>query len=203
MMQPDEKANNLLEHLKHQLAKGWSSYLVAKYVRDARVSKSINSLRWFLGITEEACIEAAILALSRIVVSQHSSISIQYLLAYLEQNPNAFPHIVADVLRKQVAFDQKRLETISTTIENIKEQRDRTLAHLDKRHVDNPAAVYNHLPLDYQEVERVFELLLDIINRYTGFMKPSVEFTLKNMEPDIADDIRYLTELIRDDDARP
>lgn len=202
-MQPDEKAKQLIGHIMHQLNKGWGRHLVAKHVHEIRASKAINSLHWFLGITEDASIESAILALSRIVVPQRSSISIQYLLNYLEQNPSAFSHISVDTLREQVAVDKKSLETVSTVIENIKEQRDRTVTHLDRRHVDNPAAVYNHPPLNYQEVEKVFMLLLEIINHYNSYMKPSTEFILHQIDVGIAEDIRYLSRIIQEDDAKP
>jgi len=203
MMQPDEKARDLIGHIQHQIAKGWGRYLVAKYVHSARASKSVNSLHWLLGITEDATIEAAILALSRIVVSHKSSISVEYLLDYLEQNPSAFSHVGTDALRKQVATDRKDLAAIAKTIENIKEQRDRTIAHLDKLHVNDPEAVYSHPPLQYQELDQVFMLLLRIVNHYTGLMRPSEEFTLAQMESGITGDIDYLTKLIQEDDARP
>lgn len=203
IMQPKEKANALIGHITYQLETAWGRFLVAKYIYKLRSSKAINSLHWFLGITEDASMEASILALSRIVVPHRSSISIQYLLDYLEQNPLAFPHISSNTLREQVATDRKSLEAISAIINNIKDQRDTTVAHLDKRHVNNPAAVYSYPPLNYQEVEDVFSRLLNIINNYNELTKPSREIFLHPIDIGVSEDMDYLARLIKEDNAKP
>jgi hypothetical protein len=176
---------------------------VAKHVHDARSSQRINCAYYFFNTVEEACIESAILALSRVIVPNNDSINVQYLLNYSEQNHHAFPRADQQTIADSVQQHRQQLASISSLIANIKEQRDRTVAHLDRKHVTNPSAVYAYPPLNYMEIESVFGLLLRIINTYSGYLVPSEDIRLDDIEPSVVDDMSYLIKLIEQDNARP
>lgn len=202
MSSPDQKTRDLIGHLAHQLFKGWAAFQVAKNVYRGRTSQRVNSVHWFFGIVEETSIETAILYLSKIIIPQRSSISIQYLLNYVEQNPQSFPKIQEEVLRNIIREDRDQLETINTLTANVKEQRDRTIAHLDKLHVNNPSGVYSHPPLDYNEVENAFRMLLAMLNHYSGLIMPSEDITIAGVSESISEDYDYLIGLIEEDNRR-
>lgn len=198
-----QKARDIIGHLAHQLAKGWGAFLVAKRIHEIQASKRINCVHYFFGITEESCIESAILALSRVIVSHDDSINIQYLLNYAEQNHQIFSRAGRQEIMDRVQQHREQLNAISSLIANIKEQRDRTVAHLDRKHITNPSAVYTHPPLNYREVENTFGLLLSIINTYSGYMSPSEEIRLDNIDSGVIEDLNYLVGLIEQENAQP
>jgi len=203
MNPPDQTVRDIIGHLACQLAKSWQAFLVAKYVHEARSVGRINCSHYFFDSVEESCLEVAILVLAKIVVPNDDSINIHYLLNYSEQNPEAYRSSHEKVIRDCVLQHKKQLENIAPLIANIKEQRDHTIAHLDKKHIKNPSAVYTHPPLDYREVENLYRLLLGAINAYSGYLVPSDDIHLDNIAPEVAGDLQYLTKLIERDNAKP
>ena len=199
----DQRVRDIIGHLTHQLANGWGAFLVARHIHEARASRQINCAHYFFSISEESCIESALLALSRVIVAHNDSINIQYLLSYVEQNHQAFPSVDEKTLTDSVSRHIQELNNISSLIANIREQRNRTIAHLDRRHVTNPSSVYTHPPLDYREVEQAFGLLLGIINTYSGYLRPSEEIRLDNIDAGIDEDSNYLVRLIEEANRRP
>jgi hypothetical protein len=202
MDETDQRARKILDYLANQINHGWGSFLVAKHIHLARVGRRINSAYYFFGIAEASCVETAAMALSRIFIPHDDSITIPYLLNYAEQNPQVFSRIDRPTILERIEEHRQELNSISSLISNLKEQRDHALAHLDKKHITNPDAVYTHPPLDYNEVEKTFPLALNIVNTYSRFLVPSNEFRLDSLEPGIVDDISYLTGLIMRDNAR-
>ncbi|MBN1318448.1 MAG: hypothetical protein JXA42_23410 [Anaerolineales bacterium] len=198
----DQKARDIIGHLAYQLARGWTTFVVAKHVHEARSGKRINCAHYFFNTVEESCIESAILALSRVLIPHIDSINVQYLLNYSEQNHRVFPRADQQTIIDNVQRHRQQLASISSLIANIKEQRDRTVAHLDRKHVTNPSAVYAYPPLNYLEIESVFSLLLCIINTYSGYLVPSEDIRLDDIEPSVVDDMSCLVKLIEQDNAR-
>jgi hypothetical protein len=202
MTLPDNKAREILMELTNLLQHGWGTLLVARHIQEARTSKRINSSHFYFSITENSCIESSIIALSKIIIPHDDSISIHYLLNYAEQNHNVFSRCNKQTILKTIREHRQQLLAISALIANIKEQRDHTLAHLDKKHITNPSIVHTYPPLNYVEVENTFELILNIINTYLGYLNPSYDFRLHSMDLRIAEDANYLIGLIERDNAK-
>jgi len=199
----DKKARDILRHLTNLLQEGWEAFLVAKHIHEALISKRIRSTYYFFNTTERSCIESAIIALSKIVIPHDDSISIQYLLNYVEQNSQVFSRAESQTIINNVKEHRQQLNAISPLIANIKEQRDHTIAHLDKRHITNPSSLYTYPPPNYIEVENAFELLLNMINTYLGYLVPSNDFRLHSLDARIAEDSNYLIGLIERDNTKP
>lgn len=199
----EQQIRDIIGHIAYQIARGWQAFHIAKYVHERRINKRINCAYYFFNGVEDSSIETAVLTLARLTIPHRDeSITISYLLNYAEQNREAFPQIQESTVLATIASHRRQLESLNSLVANIKEQRDKTIAHLDKLHVTNPSAVYTHPPIDYQEVERAFRLLLRIVNVYAGYLRPPEEIRLDDIVPNITDDIEYLTKLIEQDNAR-
>ena len=203
MTLPDNRAREILMQLTNLLQHGWGTLLVAKHIQEARTSKRINSSHFFFSITENSCIESSLIALSKIIIPHDDSISIHYLLNFAEQNHQVFSRSDKQTIIKIIREHRQQLLAISALIANIKEQRDHTLAHLDKKHITNPSIVHTYPPLNYVEVENAFELILNIINTYFGYLSPSYDFRLHSMDSRIAEDTNYLIGLLERDNVKP
>ena len=203
MSKSDRQIRDIIGHLAYQIAWGWQAFHIAKYVHERRANNRINCAHYFFNGVEASTIETAVLTLARLTIPHRDeSITINYLLNYVEQNREAFPQIQESAVLAAIAHHLSQLESLNSLVANIKEQRDKTIAHLDKLHVTNPSAVYTHPPIDFQEVERAFRLLLNIVNVYAGYLRPSEEIRLDDIVPNITDDIEYLTKLVEQDNAR-
>jgi hypothetical protein len=203
MSNSEKKIRDIIGRLAYQIAWGWQAFHIAKYVHERSANKRINCAHYFFNVVEASTMETAVLTLARLTIPHRDeSITINYLLNFVEQNREAFPHIQESTILAEIAHHRSQLESLNSLVANIKEQRDKTIAHLDKLHVTNPSAVYTHPPIDYQEVERAFRLLLNIVNVYAGYLRPSEEIRLDDIAPNITDDVEYLTNLIEQDNAR-
>jgi len=136
------------------------------------------------------------------LVPQADSISILYLLNFAEQNPSAFPKARREPLADVASRHKEQLRMLEPLIDNLKQQRDRTIAHLDKLHVTNPSAITSVPPLDYLEVEKVFKDSSELLNEYAGYLEPPTYIFLGALEPNVVEDVEYLTILIEHDDAK-
>lgn len=201
MSKASPKIRDILGYLSDQLARGWLAFLISKHLYRAFQSQQITCARYLFITTYLSCTESAILALSRLTIPNGDSINIEYLLNISEKNSQAFPHAHKEEILKAVLEHKQKLAAIGSLLANIKEQRDRTIAHLDKKYINNPAIITANPPIDMNEVEKVFQLILHIINRYKGYFESS-ELYLANFERNIEDDLGYLLHLIKEADER-
>jgi hypothetical protein len=192
----DQRVNQIILQLFNVLQEGWGAYLVAKNIHEARSNKKIGSLYSFFNITERSCIESALLSVSKLVIAHGDSINIFYLLNYIEQNPETLSGTDKKTVLKKLIENREQLIEISTSIANVKEKRDHTLAHYDKKHITDPKAVYTFPLLTYTEIEKMFELVLKILNTYYGYLDPSGEFALHSEDLFISNDFSFLIKLI-------
>ena len=201
MNQPDQKARDIIGHLASQLASGWAAFLVAKHIHEVRASKRIDCAHYFFSVVEEACLAYAILGLSKLLVRHDDSVTVEYLLNCSEGKPSIFPGVRREVIADCVSRHRDMLQSMSSTIANVKEQRDRAIAHLDRSHVNKPSAVYTHQPLHYRDVEEAFGLVLGIVNSFAGYLNPSTDIRFDRLAPNVGDDVEYLVGLIERDNA--
>ena len=202
--QSNDRSQNIqgfLRVLYSELERGWRAFLVAKSVSQIRASNRVNSMHYFFSTVHNSCLSYAILALAKIFDKHKDAISIEYLLNYSEQNADAFPYARREDVSKSVPEYRSNLATVAPIIENIREQRGRIMAHLDKRLVKKPENVFAYPPLNLEEVESVFGLAFSIINNYCKYL--GSEFArLDHSRRRVTGDFEYLVRLIEKDNAR-
>lgn len=202
MNSTSERARDIIDQLTVQLAKGWQAYLVAKQVHERRANKRIASMVYFFNTVEFSCLETTVLTLSKLLVPHADSISIPYLLNFAEQNPSAFPKVQRKQLADLIYRHKEQLRLFEPLIDNLKQQRDRTIAHLDRLHVTNPSTITSVPPLNYLEVEKIFRDATQLLNKYAYYLDPPTYIFLGALEPNVVEDVEYLTKLIEYDDAK-
>lgn len=195
------KIKDILSYLSDQLGRGWLALQVSKYLYQAFQNSKITSARYFFISAYLSCTESAVLALSRLVIPNQDSINIEYLLNTAKHNSKVFSNVGKEEVLKAILEHEQKLKTIASLMVSIKDHRDRTLAHLDRKHINDPAAIIANPSIDMQEVEKVFYLILQIINTYKGYLDSS-ELYLTNLEKEIEDDLGYLLNLIKKADER-
>jgi hypothetical protein len=167
MMKPKHRLEQTIDVLCDELYWGLRSYYAAKIVfeTELRLTPTLFDTFYF------SCLDQAALILSRMVIAKKDtkddeSINLQYLANQAENKPSAFrfakPDEVRDLLEKQAQL----LEMHSPLITILKGQRDRNLAHLDRRHVNDPNWRESQTQLDFLQVERLYQDLIGIMVTY-------------------------------------
>jgi hypothetical protein len=172
--------------LSDQLARGWACLAAARQIACERPDQGAVRLQAFLDTTYDACVESAILALARLVVSHKDSISVTYLLNCVQQSPSAFPVSERGTMARTVEQHRALLNEMQPLVDQVKDYRDRTIAHLDKKVVNHRHTVHAHPPIGLDDVERAFTLLLQTLNAYRDALGlPALK--LDRLESDLPD----------------
>jgi len=191
MEEPRDKIERILESLLGQVTQGLlffycSRSLHAAFAREGIIKRSYLFYGAYLASTNEA-----ILAVARTAIADSDSITIHYLLNYAENMPHLFSSDDHEIVRQSVKEQKGRLEGFAPLIDSIREQRDRVLAHLDRKHVNDPSALFAHPEgVDMTGVGRYLIAILDVVNFYAGFF--NTEFDPRHLEAAIAGDIDIL-----------
>ena len=185
------KVNEILNILSDQLTQGWLFYFTAKHISHAFEDKRINSSIYFFIASYNACLNETILAMSKLLIEHSDSISFYTLLKYAENNPNVFIFDRAKDVKIRVKEHKKKLDSYNQLINSIREQRDRKIAHLDKKHINQPSKILAMKPVDMIKVEECYQDIHQIINVYYKYALDS-ELYLENIEEDVEDDINFI-----------
>jgi hypothetical protein len=181
----------IVGYLSDQLTRGWAALLVARQLDRAGREERLGRARSTLGATHEACVESAILAFARLAISHKDSISVEYLLNCAYHSPSAFPLPERAAVMEAVARHRALLHGLRPLVERVKDYRDRTIAHLDKKHVNHTDVVQSRPPVDLGEVERAFETLLEVINAYRGYLdQPALD--VARLRSELSEEWAYL-----------
>jgi hypothetical protein len=195
MSTPQDRMEAILGYLSHELHRGILFLNIVKALHTAYNNQQLTSARDFFAGTYEACLRESLISFSKIVMPDQNSITIDYLLNCAIQSPRVFPRITKEDLQKQVMHHKAQLDAFRPLFENVKVQRDRILAHLDRKHINDPSAVFAE-PIDMAEVERCFKVLLQILNGYKRVFDNS-ELSLKDVGESIQEDVAYLVQLMQ------
>ena len=195
MSTAQERMKAILGYLSHEVHRGILFLNIVKALHTAYNKQQLTSARDFFAGTYEACLRGSLISFSKIVIPDQDSITIDYLLNCTLQSPQAFSRIAKDDLQRLVTRHKAQLDAFRPLFENVKVQRDRILVHLDRKHINDPSAVFAE-PIDMSEIERCFGALLQIINDYNHVFDNS-ELSVEDVGESIQEDVGYLVQLIQ------
>ncbi|MBE0682983.1 MAG: hypothetical protein IH589_13810 [Anaerolineales bacterium] len=167
MVKNNKRLEQTIEALCDELYWGLRSFYAAKIIfgTELRLTPTIFDTFYF------SCLDQSALILSRIVLAKEDSeddvsINLRYLANQAENNQSKFkyarPGEIKNLLEKQAQVFERYKPLISI----LKDQRDQNLAHLDRRHVNDPDWRKNQIQLDLSQVERFYQDLIGIMTIY-------------------------------------
>lgn len=199
MNQP-EKLQNLLDHLTDLLFRTWSAFLVAKNLDPIIDSNDFTQERYFLVAAHVSCVESALLGFS-MLMSKKDEVNVRYLLDMCNKESSAFTRVNQANVSSVVQKHQQQLAKLEPLVQQVKMWRDKAIAHLDRKHINDPSAIAKVQPVEMEEVGEGFILLQDIINVYRKWLGMGL-LRLKVAELKMADEWKYLAELIQRNDKQ-
>lgn len=194
-MNKAEKLQSLLDHLTDLLFRTWSAFLVAKNLDPIIDSNDFVLKRYFFVSAHVSCVESALLGFSKLM-SKKDEVSVSYLLDMCNQESSDFTRVNQSNVSIVVQEHQQQLAKLEPLIQQVKMWRDKAIAHIDRKHINDPAAIANMQPVNMEEVGEGFILLGDIINAYREWLGMGL-LRLKVAESKMADEWEDLAELIK------
>ena len=196
MTSSEQKLRQILEQLYLQLDHGWQAFLAYRYASTALEEGLITDLFYIVKSIELSCLDSVYLALSKLLIDNKDSITIWYLLNYIDSDPKILTGTQPEQIKASTDQHRQQLVALQTTTMKIEERRDRTIAHLDRKHVNDPSTVYVNDSLNELEVQNAFKLALEILNSYAGYLGLQQPFSLDAHSAGLAEDWYKLVTLI-------
>ncbi len=172
-----DKIKLLLDTLSLELQRGVRCLEIVKAVNQLYKDGQLKREVAFFEIVYDACRREALLSLAKLVIAEKESLSVEYLLnCALEVPSKGFAHASREELKAAVSEHRHRLAELAPLVEDLKARRDRSLAHLDRKHVNEPQILAN-AAIDLEKVDQAFEMSREIINVYRGYFgMPALTF---------------------------
>lgn len=145
--------------------------------------------------TRDALLECAVSDLIKLFDTHGDSLSIYKYLNFCDQNKTKLFSTDKQVkIVQAVNEDKLKLKNKENDLNNLKAWRDKRLYHLDKKYAGDLNKVFRDFNLTIGQIEDLFLLTKDILNRYSNFYDGSSSI-MKYIKIDIEFDdlIRQLT----------
>ena len=102
----------------------------------------------------------------KIIEKNLDSLNINYLLNCIENSPDNYPFVKKKDLLEQITQHRKELNQVDTLLPGLDQERNRVIAHLDKKLVNNPEIVFPHPRLEMDNLYKAFQILRGILDLY-------------------------------------
>lgn len=132
--------------------------------------------------------------MAKLLVPDEDSINIYYLLNIATQNPEVFPFVESNKVKETVTKHQRLIEDLQPFIKELRGQRDQVIAHLDRKHINNPTKMLSN-QINLTEAEKSFDVLLQLINTYMGYYDGK-SFSFGVVESNVRQEIEYILSLM-------
>lgn len=192
-----EKIKKILDLLYSQVGQGLAYFECAKSLHQAFAKSSLSRSSYFLAVVYYASLRESALALATMVEQRknQSEITIHWLLTYAENSPSLFSDADYTEVRESAKRHRRQLQEHQTLIDNVLQHRDRILAHLDKKHVNDPESLLsNPAGINLIEMEQCFQVILEILDFYMKYYGTGDDF--ESMKKSIEGDVNILLGLI-------
>ena len=196
-----DKVESLLDNLSETLRDGWIYYHCAKSLNKAYTNHRITCARIFFMGCYTACLIESVLSLSKLLIDHQDSVSLHFLLNYARKTPSSFPFGTPDRIIQVINESETQLIKFEPLRQIIKFNRDKSIAHIDRKHITNPTEILEKSNINMIDVEACYHEIHKIINRFMGLQKSS-ELYLASFEKDIPEDLDFLLGLIEEADFK-
>lgn len=188
-----EKLKSLLNNLSEELLRGYGCWRIAQEIQAARGEGDLAGAAQFLSIVQEACTREAYLSLAKLGTAEGESITLEYLLNVAGQVPSrSFPLATREEIDRSVAVQRGQLEQLAPLMDDLKMRRDRILAHLDRKHINEPEVVAPE-SMETEQIEACFLVFLGILNTYRRYFG-SAQLSFEKVEADLRAEVGYVVQ---------
>ncbi len=191
-----DKLRHLLDHLKDLLFRTWSVFLVAKNLDSIIDSKDFVKSHYFLASVHMSCVQSSLLGFSNLMSDKKNEISVEYLFNMCNEKSLVLNGVSKEILSDTIQTHQKQLAALKPLIQQVKMWRDRSIAHLDRKYVNDYSTIAKMQSVDMENVGKGLILLQDLINVYRKWLGMHL-LGLQEAETSMISEWKYLAKLIQ------
>jgi hypothetical protein len=156
------KIFQIMEKIHASLVETSLNLATYQFLNDQLSSNPFKIAPIFFQTTSNATLREAILGITRLTDENQESINFKLLLDMVENHPQLFKHSPVEA-RNLVEANRQKLASLEPLLKAMRPVRDRELAHLDRKHLNDPAVLFSE-PLAYQDLSRCLEILAAILS---------------------------------------
>jgi hypothetical protein len=109
---------------------------------------------------------ALIIGIAGLFSTDQESITVSYLLDLASNHPYDFTHLAPEQVGNAVEKSRREIESVADLVDRIRTIRDRRLAHLDRKHVNEPQTM-NDVKLGLEEAGVALKVAEKIIRQFS------------------------------------
>lgn len=165
MVTPELRMENLINALCDELFWGLRSFYAAKLLYETKINITPTLFDTFYF----SCLDESAFILSRITITKaanDSSLNLKFLFDCAKSDPSVFRYAKPDEVIKTIDLHVTCLKTYDDFLKVLKEQRDRNLAHLDRKHINQPDWRANQQVLNLYSAEQLYKDLVRMMSAY-------------------------------------
>lgn len=171
--------------LRNQLTDANGHWAIYKYLIDSigDYSREMEIARAFFGLTIQGHFYVTIMRLNIFFDKSGDHISIYKLMKFISQNRDMFSNEAfarrvdgcttydmvmeqhKEIDRQLVNCDKRKLRGLP--IDNLRQCRNRALAHIDEEHALTGISVFKQFPVTREQIDEIIDILDKILNRYS------------------------------------
>lgn len=186
---PEDQFEKYHSKLRDELNKAYTHYEICKKLREFRTSRGeeFSEALTFLGLTIDAHLFATVMSINRFIDKRQDSLKMDVFFKFVEDNLGLFSDEayekrlrdkkMSDIecahwMEKQVkitrgTIGQDKNSIKNLPIRNLKDWRDKKLAHVDRDIVLKDVDVMKESPVTIGEIDQIIDTLNGILNRYS------------------------------------
>ncbi|MBE7436269.1 MAG: hypothetical protein HS100_20305 [Anaerolineales bacterium] len=153
------KIIQIYERLLDYFYSGTLSFVVLKTLREqiATSKNGVNSQ--FVIAIYLSSYNTIVLALANTMKPRDDSINLNYLFNSIRSSEKSLGEEIHKNLTEFLSEFESALQEIDAPIQAALVMRDTTVAHLDRRHINNPAALTIDPPVKWDDLERAYDII--------------------------------------------
>lgn len=195
-MNDSSKLQSILDSLTDLLFRTWLAFLVAKKLDPFIDNNDLPRVHYFFVSVWVSCIETTLLGFSKLMAIKKKEVSIDYLLNMCVAKPREFTSVSQTDMLQTTKRHREQIEELNLLIQQVKMWRDKAIAHLDRKYINDPSTFAEMQPVDMEEIGKSFLLMQEIINVYREWLKMG-QLRLQDYELEMTDEWDYLVGLIQ------
>jgi hypothetical protein len=159
MKSPNKKLVVLYYRILDYYLSGSTALTVLNMIRQQYEGQSITHDDIFLTTMVNSTYNTTILSLANIIKPHKESVSLDYLITCVKDSKDLFDVKTKNRFLSFVDEINYALSIISTTIERVTELRDKSVAHLDRKHINNPSFFLKKPPMKWDELATAYSVV--------------------------------------------
>lgn len=159
MTKSHEKLIQIYLHTTNYFSLGVLAFVLIKTIREEYQRSQETKDDIFLGTVIISTYNSMILTLANTIKPNKDSIHLFYLLSYIKDSKDLFDTKTYDQLVNFISEVETELDKISHITDSVIKLRNTTVAHLDRKHVNNPLILLQNPPIKWSDMELAYTII--------------------------------------------